>query len=721
MSDDLNVSVQSLQPSLFEAWAKKQGGSVKSWKKRWFVLKPNKLWYFTSKSATTATGYIELNSTTQVEEEPTMNVPGKKFFFSVLSRNQKGDRKFILFVETEMYLHEFVKRMKDVILAQQKSVPKSVPQQQIVEEQMLTPVSINVDKETFHPIEQKVDVTSEVKTQFMKKEEPPQTLPTQQDELPPTEPPHLDQQQQQPSPNDGQHPPTDKKQFERPNKPAPSATSRPKKGWVVTRPTLSMSNGQGAQAAIQQQNAQMTTEGTTLNNQNVPTTTVQMDDQHIASAQATAEATAKMQQELEEIRQREEEKRLAKFRQQQEEYKKQQAEEEKRRADIEEAERQSQLKKEEEQRAKDQAEMLRQQQELFKQQELQRKMEEEEAQKAAQESAGVAAVQNGKGPMARGDGVAVPNDTAPMTQCDGVEERSEDDSEEEKVEGEDLTLQNVIAFVQAFEWIDENAQEFVQLFYDNIPRSSPTNITGSVNPSGNEIVLRCTSPVDSLKEVVEFFNQVGSPTTEIGKLESQAKRVGVLAIETWISLSEKGGCDAGWGIIAEQDTLDIIKEISDISEIDSVGIIKLWCETNGVDFVHRFGRDMGDQPPYNTEFSMDVNANDKEMIQNAAVAFMFPDVPTDVVECAEENTMVKVVTSEEGFVKFSVIVDKAKEEQIKKCIEARGEDPTNVLNLKDLLSINIVGMEYTYLNDGFGYDVYQEGEKITVQFRLGCF
>jgi len=43
------VSVASLQPADREGWMTKQGGSYKSWKKRWFVLKGTQLFYFKNK------------------------------------------------------------------------------------------------------------------------------------------------------------------------------------------------------------------------------------------------------------------------------------------------------------------------------------------------------------------------------------------------------------------------------------------------------------------------------------------------------------------------------------------------------------------------------------------------------------------------------------------------------------------------------------------------
>jgi hypothetical protein len=61
--------VASLQPADKEGWCTKQGGSIKTWKKRWFVLKGNRLWYFKGKTDTEAKGYIDLERGTVVRDE----------------------------------------------------------------------------------------------------------------------------------------------------------------------------------------------------------------------------------------------------------------------------------------------------------------------------------------------------------------------------------------------------------------------------------------------------------------------------------------------------------------------------------------------------------------------------------------------------------------------------------------------------------------------------
>jgi hypothetical protein len=69
MSDPKNVSVVSLNPPDHEGFMTKCGGSVQSWKKRWFVLKGTQLYYFKTRKDKKATGVILLSKESFVKED----------------------------------------------------------------------------------------------------------------------------------------------------------------------------------------------------------------------------------------------------------------------------------------------------------------------------------------------------------------------------------------------------------------------------------------------------------------------------------------------------------------------------------------------------------------------------------------------------------------------------------------------------------------------------
>ena len=124
MSHKINVSVASLQPSQFEGWATKQGGGWKSWKRRWFVIKDRKMWYFVCKNDTEAKGWIDLTPGTEVRDVTEPNQK-KKFCFVIKSRGVKGEREFPIFVESETDLKGFLKAINQVLQGDKK--PAAAP------------------------------------------------------------------------------------------------------------------------------------------------------------------------------------------------------------------------------------------------------------------------------------------------------------------------------------------------------------------------------------------------------------------------------------------------------------------------------------------------------------------------------------------------------------------------------------------------------------------
>jgi len=85
----------------------KQGGSVKSWKRRWFILKGNTLYYFkASRPETEMQGSIELTPTSFVKPQPKH---GKQQAFAVGSQNQK--RIFFMYADQDS---ESVSWMKSI-------------------------------------------------------------------------------------------------------------------------------------------------------------------------------------------------------------------------------------------------------------------------------------------------------------------------------------------------------------------------------------------------------------------------------------------------------------------------------------------------------------------------------------------------------------------------------------------------------------------------------
>jgi len=68
--EDTNVPAASLSGGEKCGWMKKQGGSVKSWKKRYFILKGRHLYYYTGPKDANFKGRLDLDPSSSVSESP---------------------------------------------------------------------------------------------------------------------------------------------------------------------------------------------------------------------------------------------------------------------------------------------------------------------------------------------------------------------------------------------------------------------------------------------------------------------------------------------------------------------------------------------------------------------------------------------------------------------------------------------------------------------------
>jgi len=75
-----SVSVASLAPADFEGFMTKCGGGTKTWHKRWFVLKGNRLYYFKTKKDSEITGLVALTAESFVRKEPSYKKKSKNTF-----------------------------------------------------------------------------------------------------------------------------------------------------------------------------------------------------------------------------------------------------------------------------------------------------------------------------------------------------------------------------------------------------------------------------------------------------------------------------------------------------------------------------------------------------------------------------------------------------------------------------------------------------------------
>lgn len=110
------------RPSVIRCgWLRKQGGFVKTWHSRWFVLRGDQLYYYKDEEETKALGTIFLPGN-KVTEHPTNSDEGGKFLFEVIpggdrERMTANHETYLLMASTQNDMEDWVKTIRRVIWA----------------------------------------------------------------------------------------------------------------------------------------------------------------------------------------------------------------------------------------------------------------------------------------------------------------------------------------------------------------------------------------------------------------------------------------------------------------------------------------------------------------------------------------------------------------------------------------------------------------------------
>ncbi|ELP95235.1 hypothetical protein EIN_430410 [Entamoeba invadens IP1] len=124
---ELNKSTSSLRPFEYECWAEKVGGSIKTWKKRLFILKDNRLWYFEGKNDQCAKGYIDINIGTKVYDISGSKVAKKKSnALAIEPIEQKDHRVYVVIFYTQSDYTNIFTRLQKLIEPPKQESPRSV-------------------------------------------------------------------------------------------------------------------------------------------------------------------------------------------------------------------------------------------------------------------------------------------------------------------------------------------------------------------------------------------------------------------------------------------------------------------------------------------------------------------------------------------------------------------------------------------------------------------
>lgn len=103
------VSVSALGTPDKDGFLTKQGGAIKTWKKRWFVLKGDTLYYFKTQKDPEQTGEIKLEANSTCNPEPKKK---GKYYFSV---GTPPGRVYLMFSDSEETMKQWVDRISKAI------------------------------------------------------------------------------------------------------------------------------------------------------------------------------------------------------------------------------------------------------------------------------------------------------------------------------------------------------------------------------------------------------------------------------------------------------------------------------------------------------------------------------------------------------------------------------------------------------------------------------
>lgn len=125
-SDDMSSSPECLEDSraFKTGWLTKEGGKRRVWRRRWFVLRTEGLYYFTTQQAKKLAGMVRFtdditpNAISKLEEK---NDKGRPFCFII----QTVDRTYYLSGENDAEVDQWIQSINEVLTAKKKPVEEA--------------------------------------------------------------------------------------------------------------------------------------------------------------------------------------------------------------------------------------------------------------------------------------------------------------------------------------------------------------------------------------------------------------------------------------------------------------------------------------------------------------------------------------------------------------------------------------------------------------------
>jgi len=225
-----------------------------------------------------------------------------------------------------------------------------------------------------------------------------------------------------------------------------------------------------------------------------------------------------------------------------------------------------------------------------------------------------------------------------------------------------------------------------------------------------------------IQEMVDFFWNVGAPETEIDLLNEIGALINPMRIGSWIDMSSKGGMDGGWVFPVD---VNFTNAVVTCDESPHAKKFEEWCKTNSSEQMISVGRDMGAAPPRHSEINITMTGSFEEKLQKVIQAynhFGFPAISEPCLTLLREwkpsSMILTVVISVNGFIRVGVIMgvpDSNIISQLVKIVDYK-ISPLEEFQQKAKTQPSLI--EFQYLNEGFGYGVYNEGFNVMFHYAL---
>lgn len=285
------------------------------------------------------------------------------------------------------------------------------------------------------------------------------------------------------------------------------------------------------------------------------------------------------------------------------------------------------------------------------------------------------------------------------------------------------TLKRSVNFLQQ----GSQVTEFWDMYSDSVsslPSSEENQYQFVITADMEKITWRTLgTPNRCIQSIVDFFYCVGAPQQELDRLNSVGQLINPSIVGYWVTVSSKLGIDGGWFFPVK---VSVATANSAVDESEYRNKLQDWLERHNVTMVQSVSRDMGAEPPRQSEISFCLpGSNTEEQLEIAIDAFKsfgFDPLPDAALvylrKKSNRQLRLFVNLTFEGFVKLGILSPQPQENEMHELcgISGRASSADRFKKLQADIKHTPAFVEFLFLKPGFGYGVYKEGFDVAFHY-----